>query len=166
MTCHHLLNYPIIGYLDYFLFKKVINNLYLFSFFFFFLDTGPDPLEIRQTECLLQDCCISIYFPLKAFKYLTYTFTNTPSGLLGFGLISKKTGIKIDLFPAIIISFTINYSILSSFETHESFYVIKKPFISEYVGACFHIFLIFNAKAVDSIVRDSLLKANLWQTLQ
>lgn len=52
----------------------------------------------------------------------------------------------------------INYSILSTFETHESFYVIKKPFISEYFNACFHIFLIFNARAIDSIVRECLLK--------
>lgn len=106
-----------------------------------------------------------MYFPLKAFKHLTYTFMNTPSGLLGFGLIPKKTGIKIDLFPAIIISFTINYSILSTFETHESFYVIKKPLISEYFNACFHIFLIFNARATDSPVRECLLKANLWRML-
>lgn len=82
--------------------------------------------------------------------------------MLEFDLIPQKTGIKKDLFPAIIISFTINYSILSTTETHESFYVIKKPFISEYFNACFHIFLIFNAKAIDSIVRQSLLKVNLW----
>lgn len=98
-----------------------------------------------------QVCCISIYFSLKAFKYLTYTLTNTPSGLLGFGLIFKKTGIKIDLFPAIIISFMINYSILGTSETHESFYAIKKPFISEYFNTCFHIFLIFNARAIDRL---------------
>lgn len=88
-----------------------------------------------------------------------------PSGLLGFGVISKKTGVKIDLFPAIIISFTINYSILGTFETHESFYVIEEPFVSEYFNACFHIFLIFNARAMDSIVRGCLLKANLWRML-
>lgn len=88
---------------------------------------------------------------------------NAPSGLLEFGLISKKTGVKIDLFPAIIISFTINYSILSTSETHESFYVTEKPFVSEYVNACFHIFLILNARTTDSIVRECLLKANLWQ---
>lgn len=86
---------------------------------------------------------------------------NTPNRLLGFALIPMKTGIKTDLFPAIIISFTINYSILGTFETHESFYVIKKPFISEYFNACFHIFLIFNAKAIDSLVRGCRLKANL-----
>jgi hypothetical protein len=94
---------------------------------------------------------------------LTYTFLTIPNGLLGFGLIPKKTGIKIDLFPAIIISFVINYSMLSNFETYESFYVIKKPFVSEYFNACFHIFLIFNARAIDSIVRECLLKANLQQ---
>lgn len=116
--------------------------------------------------CLPKDATSACYFPLKAFKRLTYTFMNTPSGPFGFGLIPKKTGVKIDLFPAIIISFTINYSILSTFETHESFYVIKNPFISEYFNACFHIFLIFNARAMDSPVRECLLKANLWQMFQ
>lgn len=71
----------------------------------------PSRDENNSVFCLSQHCWVSMHLPLKAFKYLTYTFLNTPSGLSWSGIIPKKTDIKIERFPAIIISLLINYSI-------------------------------------------------------
>lgn len=93
-------------------FKSLSWSLKNYDLYFSFLDTRADPPEMKTTVfCLSQHCRISMHLPLKAFKYLTYTFLNTPSGLSWSGLIPKKTEVEVELFPAIILSFLINYSI-------------------------------------------------------
>lgn len=78
--------------------KSLSWSLKNYDLYFSFLDTRADPPEMKTTVCSLsQHCRIRRHLPLKAFKYLTYTFLNTPSGLSWSGLIPKKTEVEIEL---------------------------------------------------------------------